>query len=378
MKALVKKPSKQERERQVLLGLVEFYLKTGKPVGSNTLKEAGFDNLSSATIRNYFAKLEEEGFLAQQHISGGRIPTDLALRTYAQEYVEIEEPLELPAFAELKAADTREIAGYLQQAAETLSRLTETAIFLSAPRFDHDVIVGLKLVPIDHTRCLAVMITDFGLIHTETLQTDQKLSAFAVKRIESYFHWRLTGNDRPDSLSKEEEQLAQNFYNEMMMRYIVGYAHFTNEEIYQTGFSRLLNYPEFRDPASLASSLSLFENAHSMRLLLKECSKLCRLKFWIGDDLQSYCQESPHCAVLAIPYCINQQPVGAVGLMGPSRIAYRHLFAVLRAFSDSISSALTRNIYKFKISFRQPKQGDSYQLETSPLMLIENKGAKHE
>lgn len=371
VKIETKKPNKQARERQVLLGLVEVYLKTGKPVGSNTLKEAGFDNLSSATIRNYFAKLEEEGFLTQAHISGGRLPTHQALRLYALEFVDADTDLQL--FPELKNAETREIAAYLQEAAEALSRLTQTAVFLSAPRFDHDIVVGLKLVPIDHARCLAVIITDFGLIQTETLQTPQKLSSHAVKRIEAYFHYRLTGNDQPE-LSVEEEQLAQEFYNELMVRYIVDYAHFSHEEIHQTGFSRLLAYPEFRDPVTLTGSLALFENSHSMRLLLKECAKLNRLKVWIGEDLKNYSQESPHCAVLAIPYCINQQPVGAVGLMGPTRIDYRQLFATLRTFSESISSALTRNIYKYKISFRQPEQGESYLLAGRPLMLIEDKG----
>lgn len=374
LKPLAKKPSKQEREHKVLLGLIEYYLQTGKPVGSNTLKEAGFEDLSSATIRNYFAKLEEEGYLTQQHISGGRIPTDRAYRAYAQEFVDSDTPLQDARFEDFRNAETREIAGYLQQAAESLSSLTESAIFLSAPRFDHDMIVGLKLVPIDHARCLCVIITDFGVIQTETLQTDKKLTAFAVKRLESYFHWRLTGNDKPEHLNEEEEKLAQEFYNELMVRYIVGYAHYHIEDVFRTGFSRLLSHPEFRDPLALASTLSLFENAHSMRLLLKECRSMNRLKFWIGDDLKNFCHEAPNCSILAIPYYINQQAAGAVGLLGPSRMAYKDLFAILRVFSESISSALTRNIYKFKISFRQPQQHDSYlQLEGPRLMLLEDK-----
>ena len=83
----IKRMGKQERERKVLLGLVEYYIQTGKPVGSNTLKEAGFEDLSSATIRNYFANLEEEGYLVQSHSSGGRIPTDLSYRTYAEHVI---------------------------------------------------------------------------------------------------------------------------------------------------------------------------------------------------------------------------------------------------------------------------------------------------
>ena len=81
--SLKSKSSKQERERDVLLGLVGYYIKTAKPVGSDTLKETGFPHLSSATIRNYFQHLEEDGFLMQHHTSSGRIPTAKAFRFYA-------------------------------------------------------------------------------------------------------------------------------------------------------------------------------------------------------------------------------------------------------------------------------------------------------
>ncbi len=383
-KTLVPKRSiKQERERKVLLGLIEYYIQNGKPVGSNTLKEAGFGDLSSATIRNYFASLEEEGYLVQQHSSGGRLPTDRAYRLYAQEYLS-DDSTAVPAseqiLRDLRNAETREIAGYLQSAAETLSAQCNYAVFLSAPRFDHDFITGLKLVPIDHARCLCVMITDFGVIQTEVLPTDKKLSAFTVKRLEQYFHWRLTGNDKPENMLPEEEQLAQKYYNEVMVRYIVGYSNFTDEEIYRTGFSKLLAYPEFHNPVALATSLALFENAHSMRLLLKDTSAVNHLKFWIKDDLAALTAEPPNCSVLAIPYHINQQPVGALGLMGPMRMPYRELFALLRAFSESISTALTRNIFKHKISFRQPQTGTPYLqkeehhlIGQSRLMLLENK-----
>lgn len=373
-KLIGKKSAKQEREHKVLLGLIEYYLTTGKPVGSNTLKEAGFEDLSSATIRNYFSKLEEAGYLAQQHASGGRVPTERAFRLYAQEHLDDAVPLEEPSLKNLRSVETREIAAYLQRAAEILSTLSNSAVFLSAPRFDQDYISSLKLLPIDPTRCLCAIITDFGVVKTEVLPTERKMSAFMVKRLESYFNWRLTGNDRPSNMELEEEQLAQKYYNEMLMRYIVGNVSSATEEVYRTGFSKLLSYPELHHPTTLASSLALFENAHSMRLLLKECSKVNQLKFWMGDDLSSYCDEIPACALLAIPYTIGQQTAGAVGLMGPLRMPYRHFFSLLRAFSESISTALTRSIYKFKITFQQPQMGSPSLMKTqSQLMLLEDK-----
>lgn len=352
----IKHSNKQDREHKVLLGLVEYYLKTGKPVGSHTLKETGFENLSSATIRNYFAHLEEEGYLIQQHASGGRIPTHRAFRTYANEYID---STSVPSYAEaslrdIRKTETREITAFLQQAAESLSSITHTAVFLSAPRFDYDYIVGLKLVPIDHVRCLCVIITDFGVVQTEILHVDTKLSAFSVKRIESYFNWRLTGHDQPENMDNTEEKIAQKIYNELMIRYIVGNSSFVDSDLYRTGFAKLLSYPDFHDAGVLANSLSLFENAHNMRRLVKECCKLNQLKCWIGDDLATYSPSTPNCTVIAIPYQINQSIVGAVGILGPMRMPYPELFGIMREFASSVGETLTRNLFKFKITFRQP------------------------
>lgn len=379
----IKRAGKQDRERRVLLGLVDYYIKTGRPVGSNTLKEAGFGDLSSATIRNYFAHLENEGYLSQLHSSGGRVPTSLAYRTYAQAYASELSTDHIAAFDEIRDFDSREVAAFLQKGAEKLSQATHSAVFLSAPRFDHDFIVEIKLISIDIQRCLCVIITDFGVIQTEILHLPSKLSSFAIKRIESYFQWRLTGLHLPENLIPEEEEIARTFYNELMLRYIVGYSNFIDEEIYRTGFSYLLSYSEFQDASILASSLSLFENAHSMRLLLRESTSFDQLKFWIGDDLTAYTSQTPQCAVIAIPYHIHQKPVGAVGLLCPTRVPYRTLFSTLRLFSESISEALTRNLYKFKINFRQPEKGmiylpqeDKEWMGRSNLMLLENKSEK--
>lgn len=358
----IKKYGKQDREKKVLLGLVEYYILTGKPVGSNTLKETGFEDLSSATIRNYFARLEEEGFLSQQHASGGRIPTAAAFRFYANEYIDstqIDEETE-KALNTFKNAETPEVVYFLQKAVEKLSSLTSTAVFLTSPRFDHDFILDIKFVALDHHRCLCIVITNFGVIQTELLQVETKLSSFAAKRIEGYFHWRLTGHDKPENLEKEEEDFAQNLYNELMVRYIVGYSNFSNEEIYRTGFSRLLAFPDFNNGMTLATSLGLFENSHTIRLLARECMKMDRLKVWIGNDLDTYSPETPNCTIIAIPYYINRKVVGSIGMLSPMRIPYKHYFATLRYFSDIISESLTKNLYKFKITFREPSDQTIY------------------
>jgi heat-inducible transcriptional repressor len=364
-----RKPDKDKREGLLLLGLVELYLKTGKPVGSNTLRENGFESLSSATIRNYFVKLEEAGFLKQQHSSGGRIPTSLAYKHYAEHHISSATMSDKERYEVRKALvkETREIASYLQQAAEFVSEASGCSVVLSAPRFDQDFILDIKLVGIDSSRCLCVVITDFGLVHTETLYADKKLSNFTLKRIEGYLHWKLTGLDKP-KLNEGEEEIAQNFYNELMLRHIVGYTHFSAEDLYKTGFSKLLNYPDFNDASALASGLALFENQKMLRTLLDEASKSGSLSCWIGEDLNA---AASACSMIAVPYRINQTVVGAVAILGPTRVRYKELFALMRTVSDAISESLTKSMYKFKLSFRKPS-GEAIELHP-PTLLLEKK-----
>lgn len=368
-----KRKQKAEREKEVLMGLVELFLLTGKPVGSNTLKENGFDNISSATIRNYFANLEKEGYLKQQHASGGRTPTNAAYKLYAEYHQDsrIIDPKDLALLQQELDQETREIALYLQKGAELLSTLTQGAVFLSAPRFDQDIVTDIKVVGIDSKRCLVVILTDFGLIHTETLYTPKKLSSFSLKRIESYFHFRLTGLDRP-KLNPEEEDLASNFYNEVMIRHIVGYSNFSAIDIYKTGFSKLIRFPEFHDAAVLATGLSIFENTTFMRKLLGRCTREGTMKVWIGEDLHHLSAATAQSTIVAIPYFIHGSAAGAIGILGPIRMPYPKIFGILRSFSQILSEVLTRNLYKYKITYRQP-QSEQVEMQTSSLKLIEGR-----
>lgn len=366
---------KEERALKVLIGLVDLYLATGKPIGSDTLKDAGFELLSSATIRNYFALLDEEGYLEKPHISGGRVPTPKALRAYAEECllatdVPAKEREKIDLLLHMEA---REVFRFLQESAELLSDISKLPAFLSAPRFDHDFITKVKLVPIDERRLLAVIATDFGGVETELFHIEEKLSSFSIKRIEEHFNKRLSGRNTTKPLEGVEMRVADTLYHEVMVRYIVGKTHFSSEEVYRTGFAKLLDRAELQEPKALASTLSLFENIHATRKLLKECMARKELSFWVGDDLAPLAENPPDCTVVAIPYKIGHQIVGAIGVVAPLRINYKHLFALLRTFEDEMSRTLTKGVYKYKIQYTKAPQERELFLEAAQLKFIEHK-----
>ncbi len=351
-----KKLPKADREQAVLFGVIELYLKTGKPIGSQTIQEQGFESLSSATIRNYFGKLEQQGYLEQQHISGGRIPTDKAFRLYADLYQEkghVEKEQE-ELIRGVFSKETKEIAAILHHGIDVLSELSQCAVFISSPRFDQDFIQNVKLVSIDASKVLIILITDFGLIHTETMYLDTGIDSSFLRTCEEYFLWRINKGEKPLFQNELETKLAQRMYNEIMVRHVVGYANFPNEEVLRTGLSKLLVYPEFNDAASLANSLSLLEDENHMRSLLRDAMKKNALCCWIGDELCPYIPASSKCSVIAVPYYINQTLAGSIALLGPVRLPYRNLFGLCQLFSEKISSALTNNLYKYKITFRTP------------------------
>lgn len=357
-----KKLPKNDREQAVLLGLIELYLKTGKPVGSHTLQESGFESLSSATIRNYFAKMEQKGLLMQQHTSGGRIPTDKALRIYVEtlEGQGVTEKEQEERLQEALEKPGKEIATTLHQVLETLSELSNTAVFLSSPRFDQDFIQQIRLISLDPLKLLAIVITDFGLTHTETIYLQKPADPLFLRTAEEYFAWRLNKGEKPLFTSEAEAKLAQRIYNEVLVRHVVGHANFLNEDILRGGLSRLLNYIEFSDASQLAKGLAILEAPERMRHILRECCKKNALSCWIGEEMESLGTSNGECTLLAIPYRINQTIAGAVAILGPRRLPYRSLFGLLQLFSELLSRSLTDSLYKYKISFRPPENQPTY------------------
>ncbi len=343
-----KKLPKNDREQAVLFGLIELYIKGNKPIGSQTLQENGFESLSSATIRNYFSKLEGLGYLTQPHTSGGRIPTSKGLRLYADHF-QSRGTLDGTQGSQLEDAfkeKDREIAALIHQSAETLSRLSKCAVFISMPRFDQDFIQDVRLLLLEKTRILSVLITDFGLIRTESLFLEIEVDEPFLRKCEEYFRWRLGKGPEVAFTNEELAKTAQRLYNELMVRHVVGYLNYPAEEVMRCGVSRLLAYPEFSDATAVVGSLSLLEDMEAMRSILRTCCKQQALTYLIGEEaLETN-------AIIAIPYRINQSIVGAAALVGPTRLPYPELFGLVRHFSELLTKSLTETVYKFKITFR--------------------------
>lgn len=371
-----KKELKEQRQTTILHGLVELFLTTGKAVGSATLQESGFDHISSATIRNYFSKLEEAGFLRQNHSSGGRTPTKEGLESYIASILDVSSVANSDSAILNKAlsSDSKEIVSQLQTSAEVLSEVTNHAVLISSPRFDQDLIIKIKLSKIDDKRVLCIMVTDFGLIHTELLYLPHKLSSFAIKRMEAFFQSKLTNTSYP-TMAKQEEDLATKLYDEIVLRHIIKYSQFTCEDVYTTGLAKLINANEDADSTTLARSLSLFENTALIKKLLDDSMKHGSLDCFIGvEKFAPGNTDHDHTCIITAPYFINGKPVGSIAIFGALRADYKKIFGILKYFSTLLSHNLSRNLYQHNITFREPQRIQINDLNnTKSLPLSSNK-----
>jgi heat-inducible transcriptional repressor len=348
-----KRLTKDEKEKAVLFSLVKSYIMENKPIGSSFLQESSLKDISSATIRNYFSKLEKDGFLEQKHTSGGRIPTYRAYRAFVDMLLENQSPFidRIENTPKKLDNETKEISNFLKKVLEDLSNKTNLCAFFSCPRFDHDFIQNIKLVKIDDEKIICIVITDFGVIKTETLFTEHNLKDKEIDLLEKFFLWRLSKADKPKKMDEKLLSIAKKFYNEIIIRHVVSYTNSATEEIERTGLSKLFNYEEFEDPKILANGLSIFENSSNLHKILDSCCIENKLTCFIGKELESIDIEVKEVGIIAIPYKINQITAGAIALLGPMRLDYDKLINTLKAYAEYITETLTKSVYKYKISF---------------------------
>jgi heat-inducible transcriptional repressor len=357
---LVKASHKRDSKAQELLfGLIDLYISSNKPIGSQTLKDQGFGHLSSATIRNYFALLDKEGLLEQIHTSGGRVPTDLAWRRYFDTCTLA--PIELDTLSHLKVALEPFVQAVKQGMAlydvlsllcEALAQLTKCACFLLSPSFEQDHLTHIKIWPIQADRWAIITRSQMGFIDHEILPIRQESRNLNTIRIEQLLEQRIRhpfSNDT--SVQPQEHRLVQEIYNELMIRHLVRHTYPSERVWLKAGLSNLLNHPELAEAEKLATALSFFERRQSKDHLQQLMKKNPGMISLIGQELQQLHLPSNEGCLIASPFYIHQQMAGLLGIIGPKRVPYKRIRQILEYASQLLNHHLTRQYYSFKLTY---------------------------
>ena len=338
-----------ERKRSILRAVVDAYITGGEPVGSKYLSGEGGITCSSATIRNEMAELEELGYLEQPHTSAGRIPSELGYRFYVDTLMESyrmtsKELEEINKLAHLKLSEMDQI---LSRVGRMMSMLTDYPVITAMPAKKATVVRQFKLMRLDAVTLLLVMITDYA--GSADAKTD-RIPSFGVDdaaliAVEQALNLDLAGFSADQitlplmmSFRARLSELGCGQLGEALLTAI--YNCLTNSEdngeIRFEGVNRLLQYPEYSDPARISGLLGLLDAKTDLIDMVRNSDEE-GVSVYIGNE--SSLDSLKGSAVVLKKLRAGGRVVGAVGVIGPCRMKYSKVVTMLDQFAKNIEAA---------------------------------------
>ena len=325
-----------ERSREIFRLIVDTYFETGEPVGSRTLSRR-LGQLSPATIRNVMADLEELGLLFAPHTSAGRLPTDLGLRLFVDGLMELGGLTE----AERAAIDGqcqsigRSMPEVMEQASTMLSGLSHCAGLVVAPKSERPL-KHIEFVHLGPGRALVVLVTEGGMVENRVIDVPLGLPPSSLVEATNYLTQRLAGRTIPTARSEIVRDLeGQRAELDVLTRKVVeaGLATWSDgssqSALIVRGQSNLLdNVTEMADLERLRGLFSALEAKEQLLKLLEAADAAEGVKIFIGAEIDLFGLAG--CSAVISPYHDSQRRlIGAVGVIGPSRINYARIIPMV-------------------------------------------------
>lgn len=340
-----------EREKLILRSIVQQFVLTASPVGSRNITKKFDVGVSPATVRSIMSELEESGYINHPHTSAGRVPTDKGYRYYVDSLMEISElKASEKGFIEKNLdAQLTEKEQILKVASKLLSNITRQIACITYPTLDKGILTKIQLVSLSNTRLLVVVSIQSGLIKTITLEFDSEIEASSLADIESVLNERLNGLTFQEIRQTAKERLIDVEDSEKpIMRLFVDSIDkiFTNvkpeEKILITGATNIIQQPEFEDPEKFQSVIELIEDKDIIIHILdkKKPEKSNNILISIGTENED--EKLHEYSLITKEYSFGETS-GTVGIIGPKRMEYSKVVAIISYLGDLLTEVLTGN-----------------------------------
>ncbi|MDR3051506.1 MAG: heat-inducible transcriptional repressor HrcA [Oscillospiraceae bacterium] len=324
-----------ERKYRILQAIIDDYILTASPVGSRTISRKYEQSLSSATIRNEMSDLEELGYLDSPHTSAGRIPSHKAYRLYVDRLMR-RVPLAPADIEQLRAhfdRRMRQANNVAQLAARALSDATHyTSVVVTRPAQEADIRVRhLQLVEVSAGTALLLLVTDTGAVKEALLYVDRDLSRDDLYQISRILSARLENcrlEDVPRVLGRliSEWHEGQDVLNSVLEGVRTHIVKEPTTEMVVSGSANLLSFPEYSDVEKARDLLLVLETKDKVMRLLENGGGMA---FTIRIGPETGMQETKDCSVVTATYHMGSDTLGTVGIIGPTRMQYQQVVAVL-------------------------------------------------
>lgn len=334
-----------QRSRQILEAIVEDYIATAEPVGSSAVARRHSLPLSSATVRNVMASLEELGLLASPHTSAGRIPTDKGFRFYVDSLVGLRPITHTEKKEILKRC--RETGGnltdLLRETSRTLSSLSNYTGIVMAPRFTTSTFRHIEFVQLGSRRVLAILVTCGGAVQNRILETEQDFTADDLTRMSNYLNSALEGLSIREVREKilVEMQLEKNQYDQFLTKALSLSQQVLpdeQDEVFISGQSRIFDQPEFNNVNKMREIFQAFEEKGRLVQLLGDCMKAKGVQIFIGSETPL--KEIAGMSLITSTYMTEANTIGLVGVIGPTRMGYSSVIPIVDYTAQLVSRLL--------------------------------------
>ena len=327
------------RKKKILKAVVELYVKTAEPVGSKAIASALDNRVSSATIRNEMAELEEQGYLEKPHTSAGRIPSPKCYRLYVNELMERQQlsAQETESINRALQMKLRELDRILSRAGQVVSHFTQYPVYALAAGRKQFSVARFDLLRVDEQSFIAVVMTDDGRVKSKLLYTQVPVDMSQLPVLAALLNKDFVGQT-PEEMGKRlmvaAGQVPALLF--MVLSLTVEYAGEVLEEIqhrmvYTAGANRILDLPEYQDVGK-AGALMRFLGEEDAALPVPEDN--APMQILIGpENVEKALQDS---SVVVASYDIGEDMRGLIGVVGPTRMDYATVAARLAYFADGL------------------------------------------
>ncbi|MBE5895389.1 MAG: heat-inducible transcription repressor HrcA [Lachnospiraceae bacterium] len=331
-----------ERKMTILRAIIRNYLETGEPVGSRTISKYTDLNLSSATIRNEMADLEELGFIIQPHTSAGRIPTDKAYRLYVDDMME-EKEREIAELKEMILETEGKMDQMLKSVAKVLATNTNYATVVSAPHYKKNKLKFIQLSKVDEKQILAVIVVEGNVIKNNMIHVSESLDEETMLKLNILLNTHLNG------LSIDEINLGMianlkqqaGIHSDIIGNVVDAVAEAIRAdedlEIYTSGANNILRYPELADNQSASELITTFEEKEMLAKMALESidnEENTGIQVYIGEE--SKMQAMKDCSVVTATYELGDGMKGSIAIIGPKRMDYDKVVGTLKTMSNEL------------------------------------------
>jgi heat-inducible transcriptional repressor len=337
-----------ERAQLLLKALIENYIRDGQPVGSRTLSRDSGLSLSSATIRNIMADLEDLGFVASPHTSAGRVPTDKGYRFFVDTLLKLK-PLQHQEIEEIQrrlGTDAPSGRSLVQTVSQMLSNVTHMAGVVTLPNPNYIVLSHIEFVALSENRALAIMVMDNREVQNRVIQLDRHYSVEDLRRAANYLNEAFSGLSLPDVRSQLVRQLQETHQsmNQLMLDAIQVaqkvFDHRADERVEYViaGETNLMGFAELSNVDRLRRLFEAFNEKRDLLQLLDGCLRAEGIQIFIGQE--SGYRILDDISVVTAPYMLGNKVVGVLGIIGPTRMAYERVIPIVDVTAKLLGSAL--------------------------------------